>query len=107
MFGNMKNLGEETQILIATGAAVASGCQPCLEKIIAQANEQKIPNDKLKTAAIIGQFVKDQPVMHMKALTDQLLGTHLSKNAPDVKCPAESNDTATGQAEKQCGCGCS
>ncbi len=107
MFGKMKDLNEETQVLIATGSAIASGCQPCLESIIAQANKLKISNDKLKAAAIIGQFVSDQPALHMKQFTDQLLGTHLSHNAPDLKCPAENSGTTAGRAQPQCGCGCS
>ena len=59
-------LDKETQLLVSVGAAVAANCIPCLEQIISKAAAEKIEVNKLKAAAIIGQFVKDQPASHMK-----------------------------------------
>jgi AhpD family alkylhydroperoxidase len=65
-----KGLDTETQLLVAIGSAVASGCIPCLENIIGIARAEGISEKRLKAAAIIGQFVKDQPANQMKAKAD-------------------------------------
>ena len=76
-----KGLDTETQLLVALGSAVASGCIPCLENITGMARAEGIDEKKMRAAAIIGQFVKDQPANNMKACADRLLGTHLQSAA--------------------------
>ena len=61
-----KGLDTETQLLVGIGAAVAAGCIPCLEKMVDLADKASIELKKLKAAAIIGQFVKNQPTAHME-----------------------------------------
>ena len=106
-----KGLDTETQLLVAIGSAVASGCIPCLESISGMARTENIDEKKMRAAAIIGQFVKDQPAGHMKAKADELLGTHLQTESNQVECPMESN--APNSAEETAdhrpasGCGCS
>jgi hypothetical protein len=52
--------------------------------------------------AIIGQFVKDQPAAKMRALADELLGTHLSQGrSSENGCPLEDGADA---APSQCSC---
>lgn len=97
-----KGLDTETQLLVAIGSAVASGCIPCLENISGMARAEGIEDKKLKAAAIIGQFVKDQPAANMKATADRLLGTHLQSAPIQTGCPAESTNDKTAA-----GCGCS
>ncbi|MGD9235844.1 MAG: carboxymuconolactone decarboxylase family protein [Desulfobacterales bacterium] len=99
-----KGLDTETQLLVALGAAVASGCIPCLESITGMARSENIDEKKMRAAAIIGQFVKDQPAGHMKARADALLGTHLQSAAAQVGCPAESEETPAADEAKACGC---
>lgn len=99
-----KGLDTETQLLVALGAAVASGCIPCLESISAMARAETIDEKRLRAAAIIGQFVKDQPAGHMKAKADELLGTHLQSATDRVGCPAESEETPAVAEIKACGC---
>ena len=45
-----KGLDSETQLLVALGSAVASGCIPCLESISGMARAEGIEEKKLKTA---------------------------------------------------------
>ena len=97
-----KGLDTETQLLVAIGSAVASGCIPCLENISGMARAEGIEDKKLKAAAIIGQFVKDQPAANMKATADRLLGTHLQSAPMQAGCPAESTND-----KPAAGCGCS
>ncbi|MDX1707488.1 MAG: carboxymuconolactone decarboxylase family protein [Desulfobacterales bacterium] len=106
-----KGLDTETQLLIAVGSAVASGCIPCLESITGMARAESIDEKKMRAAAIIGQFVKDQPAGHMKAKADALLGTHLQAASNQVECPMESNAPKsageTAELTPASGCGCS
>jgi hypothetical protein len=106
----LKGLDTETQLLVALGSAVASGCIPCLENITGMARAEGIAEIKLKAAAIIGQFVKDQPANNMKTMADQLLGTHLQSASARIECPVESADEQTteqldgNKSRKACGC---
>ena len=112
LFG--KTLDTETQLLIAIGSAVAAGCQPCLTRIVGMARNESVEENKLKTAAIIGQFVKDQPATDMKRLADELLGTHLLDASSAGNCPMEnasppeSSTTSriSASSPSECGCGC-
>ncbi len=104
-----KGLDTETQLLVALGSAVASGCIPCLESITGLARVEGIDEKKMRAAAIIGQFVKDQPANNMKATADQLLGTHLQAAAAKIGCPMESEKTppAADHNESKKACRCS
>jgi hypothetical protein len=63
----------------------------------------------MRAAAIIGQFVKDQPANNMKTTADALLGTHLQSAAVPERCPMESEETpmAVDHNESRKACGCS
>jgi hypothetical protein len=106
-----KGLDVETQLLVGIGAAIAAGCIPCLEKMNNLASEAGIEPKKLKAAAIIGQFVKDQPAGQIKATADRLLGTHLQSAPLSAACPADvpqsENDTCgCGNETASASCGC-
>jgi hypothetical protein len=106
-----KGLDTETGLLVALGSAVASGCITCLENISGLAQAEGIDAKKLRAAAIIGQFVKDQPSANMKATADRLLGTHLQSAQIQTGCPADATKEETageydGNKSAE-GCGCS
>ncbi len=83
----------ETQLLISVGSAVAAGCVPCLQNIVEQARAHGIDEKKMRAAARTGQFIKEQPIRHMKVLSDELLGTHLlAVPAESACCPAEADE---------------
>lgn len=100
----------ETHLMVAVGSAVACGCLTCLEKLTAIAHSRGVDPKKLQTAAIIGQFVKDQPATNMKTLADELLGTHLMSAKATADCPADSNAAGVAKASETyssaAGCGC-
>ena len=106
-----KGLDTETQLLVAIGSAVASGCIPCLESISGMARSEGIEEKKLKAAAIIGQFVKDQPANNMKATADNILGTHLQSAPVQSGCPFDSSVEENAKQHEESrsggGCGCS
>jgi len=105
-----KGLDTETQLLVALGSAVASGCIPCLESITGMARAEGIDEKKMRAAAIIGQFVKDQAANNMKATADELLGTHLQSVASQAGCPMESKrapaaaEVEVNESNKACAC---
>ncbi len=45
----------------------------------------------MKAAAIIRQFIKDQPANDMKTTADKLLGTHLQSAAVQTGCRMDSS----------------
>ena len=102
-----KGLDTETALLVSVGAAVAAGCIPCLEQIVSKAAAEKIEINNLKAAAIIGQFVKDQPASHMKEASDRLLGTHLRAAVSVGSCPMGTDAVNVQNAqgvERSCNC---
>ena len=86
----VKDLSPDTQILIAMGAAVAAGCQPCLQQLVGLARDEALDNTSMRAAVTIGQFVKDRPAQDMKTLADTLLGGDPSGSARDVQCGCET-----------------
>ncbi len=100
----------ETQLLISVGSAVAAGCIPCLQNIVAQGRAHGIDEKKMRAAARTGQFIKEQPIQHMKALSDELLGTHLLEvPAESACCPAEAEEkeksgTPANASKPTCSC---
>lgn len=94
MTAMFKGLNTETQLLVGVGAAVAAGCIPCLETMVSMAEQEGIDGKKLKAAAIVGQYVKEQPAAHMKEAANRLLNTHLQFEADKVVCPKESDRNA-------------
>jgi hypothetical protein len=86
----VKDLPPDTQILIAMGSAVAAGCQPCLERLVALAKTEDIEDAQMRAAVTIGQFVKDQPGKHMQELATKLLGIQLADDglAGGCNCPS-------------------
>jgi len=102
-----KGLDTETQLLVAVGASVAAGCIPCLENILSMASNEGIEPKKLKAAAIIGQFIKDQPAGHMKAAADRMLGTHLGSAAAERPCPMTVQEASDSPENATGSCACS
>jgi len=104
-------IDSETQLLISLGSAVAAGCLPCLQNIVEKARAHGIDEKKMRAAARTGQFIKEQPIKHMKALSDELLGTHLlAVPAEAARCPAEAGEKEKSKMVTSAstpGCSCS
>ena len=83
----VKELPPDTQILIAMGAAVAAGCQPCLAQLVELARDEELGIPQMRAAVTIGQFVKDQPANEVQALARTLLGEDPASRAASIPCP--------------------
>jgi hypothetical protein len=90
----VKGLPPDTQILIAMGAAVAAGCQPCLQQLVSLARQEALDSAQMRAAVTIGQFVKEQPAREMKALAHELLGGDPAEKAAELDCPCEAAENA-------------
>ena len=106
-----RRLDQETQLLVGISAAVASGCIPCLEKMVETASKAGIDPKKMRESAIIGQYVKDQPAYHMKEAADKLLGAHLLRFRTQSDCPIDDErkevggyDGAVDSENESCSC---
>ncbi len=83
----VKELPPDTQILIAMGAAVAAGCQPCLAQLVELAKNEELSIGGMRAAVTIGQFVKDQPAKEVQALAQTVLGEDPAPRAASIPCP--------------------
>ena len=106
-----RRLDQETQLLVGISAAVASGCIPCLEKMVETASKAGIDQKKMRESAIIGQYVKNQPTYHMKEAADKLLGVHLLRFSTQSECPVDVERKEGGSCDREldndnesCGC---
>lgn len=84
-----KIIDEKVRLLIAAGAAMAANCVPCLESIVPSLKAAGVGARDIRAAVGIGQFVKDKPAEVMKALADELTGSHLLKKPLNVSCPGK------------------
>ena len=77
-------------MLIAAGAAMATNCEPCLNKVVPDLIEAGVAETDIRRAVEIGQFVKDKPAAIMKEAADALTGSQLADPNPSPGgCPAE------------------
>ncbi len=82
----VKELAPDTQILIAMGAAVAAGCQPCLAQLVELAQNEELDIAGMRAAVAIGQFVKNQPAKEIQELAQTLLGEDPVGLADSITC---------------------
>lgn len=80
----------EVTLLIAAAAAMASNCEPCLNKAIPELIEAGVSEADIRRAVEIGQFVKDRPAATMKEAADLLTGTNLLAGLVAEGCPAQA-----------------
>jgi AhpD family alkylhydroperoxidase len=62
-------------MLVAAGSAMAASCEPCLNHVIPNLIEIGVPDDEIRRAVEIGQYVKDREADIMKEAADVLAGT--------------------------------
>lgn len=87
---NNRIVDHKVTLLIATGAAMAANCEPCLNKVVPDLIEAGVAQADIRAAVEIGQYVKDRPAALMKQAADVLAGTELSEGSEAAGCPAET-----------------
>lgn len=80
----------QTKNLIAVGAAVATNCQPCLQKLVEVARGNGVDEQDIMTAVTVGSMVRKGAMDKMDAFAATMF--------EDLKACA-------GKVESPCGCG--
>ncbi|MBI2585937.1 MAG: carboxymuconolactone decarboxylase family protein [Rhodospirillales bacterium] len=80
------NLSEIQAELIAIGAAVAAGCEPCLRTHVRQARAIGLTDAELRMAVAVARKVKETPARLILEAAERLLAQGTESPAP----PSES-----------------
>jgi len=71
-------MNKKVSLLVATGSAMAAGCEPCMDQLIPNLIEAGLGNGDIRRAVEIGQSVKEAAAEYMKEVADVLAGTRLA-----------------------------
>lgn len=77
--------------LVAIGAAIGAGCEPCLRYHVKVARELGVSDVDLRAAIDLGRRVRDVPRQRILDLAERLLAgqPHNTVDAPSVAKPAD------------------
>lgn len=81
--------------LIALGAAIAAGCEPCFKFHYDKARKLGVTPETMREAVVIGDMVKQASTQNMLELAGRILGTSSSANAASPCCGGTSTATAS------------
>jgi AhpD family alkylhydroperoxidase len=81
-----KDENYERVMQIAAGSAMAANCEPCLNMVIPNLIEVGVPDNEIRRAVEIGQYVKDWQADIMKEAADVLAGTRLANTEVSEAC---------------------
>jgi AhpD family alkylhydroperoxidase len=81
--------------LIALGAAIAAGCEPCFKFHYDKARKLGVTPEAMQEAVAIGDMVKQASAQNMLELAGRILGTSSSANAASSCCGGASAATAS------------
>jgi len=79
-------------MLVATGSAMAAGCEPCLNTAIPNLIEVKATDTEIKNAVFIGLNVNERKADIMKEAADILAGTQFLDKEILEQCTSDQND---------------
>lgn len=89
---NIDALTEQNAELIAIGAAIAAGCEPCFKFHYDKARKLGVSNETMMEAVNIGYMVKQSAGKNMLALADRILGSEPSEKTVSACCGGSSAD---------------
>lgn len=85
-------ISEQNAELIAIGAAIAAGCEPCFKFHYDKARKLGVANETMMEAVNIGYTVKQAAGKNMLALADRILGSESTEKAASSCCGGSSAD---------------
>jgi len=85
-------LSEQNAELIAIGAAIAAGCEPCFKFHYDKARKLGVANETMMEAVNIGYTVKQAAGKNMLVLADRILGSEPAEKAASSCCGGSSAD---------------
>lgn len=93
---------EQTAELIAIGAAIAAGCEPCFKLHYDKARKLGVANETMMEAVNIGYTVKQAAGKNMLTLADRMLGSESTEKTPSSCCSGSSADQPKDDASGCC-----
>jgi AhpD family alkylhydroperoxidase len=96
-------LTEQNAELIAIGAAIATGCEPCFKFHYDKARKLGVANETMMEAVNIGYRVKQAAGKNMLALADRILGSEPAEKATSSCCGGPATDRPNNDASGCCG----
>ena len=73
-------------MLIGAGAAMAAGCEPCLNKVVPGLIEAGVAEADIRKAVEIGQAARDRSASIMKEAAEVLAGATFAESPEPQKC---------------------
>ncbi|BBL58898.1 arsenite efflux transporter metallochaperone ArsD [Methylomonas koyamae] len=99
---NIDAISEQNAELIAIGAAIAAGCDPCFKFHYDKARKLGVANETMMEAVNIGYTVKQAAGKNMLALADRMLGSGSTEKAASSCCGGSSADQPKEEAGGCC-----
>jgi AhpD family alkylhydroperoxidase len=93
-------LTEQVQELVALGAAIGAGCEPCFKFHYDQALKLGVSRDAMRDAVRVGEAVRTASGKNMRSLSDRMLG-HAVPEAATGSC---SSGSTTDQEQASACC---
>jgi len=90
--------------LIALGAAIAAGCEPCFKFHYDKARKLGVTADMMQEAVAIGDMVKQASAQNMLELAGRILGKTTADNSGSACCGGESSISTVKISEIGGGC---
>ena len=89
---NIDAISEQNAELIAIGAAIAAGCEPCFKFHYDKARKLGVANETMMDAVNIGYTVKQAAGKNMLALANRILGSESTEKAASSCCGGSFDD---------------
>jgi AhpD family alkylhydroperoxidase len=90
--------------LIALGAAIAAGCEPCFKFHYDKARKLGVTADMMQEAVAIGDMVKQASAQNMLELAGRLLGKTTADNTTGSACCGGTSSVTTVKIAETGGC---
>ena len=91
---------EQVCELIALGAAIGAGCEPCLTRHLSKGQEVGLTDAQMREAITVGRMVKEASAKHIYALADKLIPE------PEIAAPKASTCCGPAKAAPAAATGC-
>jgi len=95
--GEAPVLSGEMRELIAIGAAIGAGCEPCLTFHCDQASKLGVSSEAMREAVAIGAMVENAAAKHLLNLADALLGPAAESTGAPAPAASDAPFAKTGR----------
>jgi len=94
--GEAPVLSGEVRELVAIGAAIGAGCEPCLKFHYDKASKLGVSSEAMREAVALGEMVKNASAKNMARLADKLLGPAAETSGAPAPAASDAPPAKTG-----------